>query len=230
MPEAGSEKRAYDFSSHSLEYEEALGKSHKYYLKAKCEDLLRSLTKHGYHPQNVLDLGCGTGEVEEILAGKFTKITGIDSSSGMIDRTREKKLKNCSFQQADVFKLPFPDGVFDCVFSFCLFHHLPSDKWGQAMKESARVSKKTGVIFVFEHNPRNPVTRRIVKNSPVDEGVTLFDADKMEKLYKQAGIRIIEKRFILFLPGFLSFLRPFERAFNAVPFGGQYYIAGVVER
>jgi ubiquinone/menaquinone biosynthesis C-methylase UbiE len=229
MPEVKGEKPAYDFTSHSAEYEEELGKSHKYFIQAKCEELLRSLKTHGLAPNNILDLGCGTGEVEEIIAGKFEKIIGIDSSAGMIGRAKEKKLKNCLFQQGDALKLPFADGVFDCAFSFCLFHHIPPGNWGEAMKEAARVIKKSGVIFTFEHNPGNPVTRHVVKNSPVDAGVTLLDARKIEELYRSAGIRVIEKKYILFFPAFVSFLRPLERALGAVPYGGQYYVAGVAE-
>ena len=220
------EDKAYDFTSHSAVYEEEVGKSHKYYLKIKCEDMLSSLEKHGCRPQITLDLGCGTGEVEEILAGSCGKITGIDASKGMIEKAREKKLGNCTFLQADVLNLLFPDETFDCVFSSCLFHHVPPEKWSDAMSESARVTKKSGILFVFEHNPGNPVTQRTVKNSPVDIGVTLLAPSKMVELFKQANLRIIEKRFLLFLPAFLSPLRPIEKAFGMIPLGGQYFIAG----
>jgi ubiquinone/menaquinone biosynthesis C-methylase UbiE len=228
-PQAGRNKTVYDFSSHSAEYEESLGKSHKYFIRAKCLDMLQSISQHGWQPQNILDLGCGTGETEEFLAGKFLKIIGIDSSEGMLGRALAKNLKDCEFVPADALALPFADASFDCVFSFCMFHHIPPGKWAQAMIESARVVKKGGVIFTFEHNPANPITRHAVKNSPIDAGVTLLGADKVEELFKQANIRIIEKRFILFFPAFLSFFRPLERALGAVPYGGQYFIAGLAE-
>ncbi len=106
---------AYDFSSHSKEYEETLGKSHKYFMEAKCKELLRTIRK--CNPQKILDLGCGTGEAEKILCRYLNGITGIDSSEGMIHEAKKKNMPNCEFQQADVLELPFPNGAFARIFN-----------------------------------------------------------------------------------------------------------------
>ena len=221
---------AYNFSAHSKEYEKTLGKSHKYFIRVKCEELLRALRKFGYSPQEVLDLGCGTGEAEEILCKHLDEITGIDSSEGMIHEAKEKNIPNCNFIPADVLKLPFSDKYFDLVFSFCLFHHLPQNKWQLAMEEAVRVSKKSAILLIFEHNPRNPITRRVVSKSPIDEGVILLSLSQMEELYEKANIQIFEKRPIIFFPGFLSFLRPLESLLYKIPYGAQYYVAGLIRK
>ncbi len=188
------------------------------------------MRKRGCNPRRVLDLGCGTGEAEEILCRHLGEITGIDSSEGMIHEARRKTIPNCEFQQADVLELPFPSGVFDCAFSFCLFHHLPENRWEQAMKEAARVSQESAILLTFEHNPMNPITQRVVGKSPIDEGVTLLGLSQMEELYEKANVHIFEKRFIIFFPRFLSFLHPLDSLLYRIPYGGQYYVAGLVRK
>lgn len=218
----------YDFSAHAREYERAAAKSHKYFIKVKCIELLRILAKYGHSPRNVLDLGCGTGEAEQILCQYFSHITGIDLSDGMIREARRKDLANCEFQQADATRLPFPDQYFDLVFSFCLLHHLAKNQLEQSIVEAARVSRKSAMLLVFEHNPRNPITKLVVERSPTDRGVVLLNATRIEELYRKANIDILEKRYIILFPGLMSFLRPLECWLYRVPCGGQYCIAGQV--
>lgn len=222
-------KTLYDFSAHSKEYEKTLGKSHEYFIRVKCKELLRSLRRFNYNPQKVLDLGCGTGETEEILYRHFGEMTGIDLSEGMINEAKRKNIPNCEFKQANVLKLPFPDDYFDLVFSFCFFHHLPANKWEEALKEAVRVSKKSSILLTFEHNPENPITQHVVRKSPTDDGVTLISLVRMEELYKALDVKILARGFIIFFPWFLSFLSPLERLLYKIPYGGQYYVAGLIK-
>ena len=219
----------YNFSTHSQEYEKALGRSHEYFIRVKCKELLRSLRRLNYNPQKVLDLGCGTGEVERTLYRHFDEMTGIDLSEGIINEAKRKNIPKCKFKQANVLKLPLPNDYFDFVFSFCLLHHLPANEWEQVLKEAMRVSKKSSIILIFEHNPKNPVTRYIVSKSPIDEGITLISVARLVELYKALDIKVLARGFILFFPRFLSFLSPIEGLLHKVPYGGQYYIVGLVK-
>lgn len=220
----------YDFSAHSKEYEKTLGKSHRYFIWVKCQEVLQALGRFGCEPQDILDLGCGTGEAEEILCRHLNQIIGVDSSAGMIYEAQKKSIPSCEFIQADVLELPFPDDCFDLVFSFCLFHHLPRNRWELAMEEAVRVSKRRAVLLTFEHNPSNPVTRHVVSRSPIDEGVTLLSLSQMEELYERANIQVSEKRSFIFFPAFLSFLRPLESLLYKIPYGCQYHIAGLIRK
>ncbi len=52
------------------------------------EDLIEILNpKPG---EEILDLGCGTGDLADKISGKGAHVTGIDSSKEMIDAAREK--------------------------------------------------------------------------------------------------------------------------------------------
>jgi trans-aconitate 2-methyltransferase len=56
-------------------------------------------------PTRVVDLGCGAGNVTEILQQRFPQadIVGIDGSRAMLEKARAT-LPQCSFEQADFFQ------------------------------------------------------------------------------------------------------------------------------
>ena len=75
------------------------------------------------HPQKVLDLCCGTGDLAidiALLAKNGTELTAVDYSQPML-AIAEKKAellaveKRISFTYGDAAALPFPDGHFDCI-------------------------------------------------------------------------------------------------------------------
>jgi|GEM_PF-1093565 len=87
----------------------------------------------------ILDLGCGTGLLQEFLQ---QKIYGVDISFHMLKRSRTKE----SVIQADIDFLPFRDSVFDAVLSFTSLQCLPSLDY--IFEEVRRVLKR-GHPFIF---------------------------------------------------------------------------------
>lgn len=91
------------------------------YKKPLKRGLERYLDKESTLPDNILDLGTGTGSASIYLAEKFPKsnITGIDISKGMLKKAREKaqekELKNIRFVEGDIFNLPFANNKFDLI-------------------------------------------------------------------------------------------------------------------
>lgn len=69
----------------------------------------------------VLDIACGTGELERLLLNDnpTQTIAGIDLSEQMLMRAQQKlaAYPNLTFQQAAASKLPFADQSFDIVVS-----------------------------------------------------------------------------------------------------------------
>ena len=93
----------------------------------------------------ILDAGCGTGLVGEILHGKnFNNIVGIDFSQPMLDQALEKNVYQ-SLDLADLTeKLAFEDNTFDaviCAGTFTCGHVGP-----EALLELIRVTKTGGYI------------------------------------------------------------------------------------
>jgi ubiquinone/menaquinone biosynthesis C-methylase UbiE len=103
----------------------------------------------------VLDVACGPG----LLACAFARVaqhsTGVDMTPAMLEQARktqqEQGLNNVSWQQGDVYSLPFPEAQFSIVSSRFAFHHLQDPL--SALKEMKRVCKPGGRIVVADMSP-----------------------------------------------------------------------------
>ena len=76
----------------------------------------------------VLDFGCGTGLVTLALRPRVGRITGADTSSGMLEQLRRKiaagTLGNVEAVWMDPASPRLPDGPFDLVVSSMALHHV----------------------------------------------------------------------------------------------------------
>lgn len=72
----------------------------------------------------VLDVGVGMGRHAGTVAKVGDIVIGIDLSFS-VDVAREnlQEFEHAHLVQADVFSLPFRDGVFDCIYSIGILHH-----------------------------------------------------------------------------------------------------------
>jgi ubiquinone/menaquinone biosynthesis C-methylase UbiE len=106
--------------------------------------------------QSVLDVGCGTGALAiaaKRRVGAGGRVCGIDASSEMIARAREKARKaglEVSFEAGVIESLPFADGTFDVVTATIMLHHLPEDVRRLGLREIRRVLKPGGRLFVVD--------------------------------------------------------------------------------
>jgi ubiquinone/menaquinone biosynthesis C-methylase UbiE len=121
------------------------------------EALMQIVQSAGAGPEDtVLDVACGPG----LLACAFAKVTkhatGIDMTPAMLEQARktqqEQGLTNVSWEQGDVYSLPFPDVHFSIVSSRFVFHHLQNPL--AALKEMKRVCKHGGKIVVADMAPQ----------------------------------------------------------------------------
>jgi len=100
----------------------------------------------------VLDLGCGNGRLYDVLKEKKVDYTGVDQSSGMIEKARENH-PGVSFEVGDMADLNFPDQSFDVLFSVASFHHLPGRPLRkQSAAEMRRLLKKNGILILTVWN------------------------------------------------------------------------------
>ncbi len=69
--------------------------------------------------ERILDLGCGDGQLTERIAATGASVIGIDASPQMAAAARARGVKA---DQGPAEKLPYPDHIFDAVFSNAVLH------------------------------------------------------------------------------------------------------------
>jgi ubiquinone/menaquinone biosynthesis C-methylase UbiE len=99
----------------------------------------------GTGTRRFLDIGCGTGFVIGLVADMFDEIHGIDPTHAMLDKV-DVSTGNITLHEGIAEALPFPDGTFDLVTAYSVFHHLADHR--PALAEAARVLRPGGVLYV----------------------------------------------------------------------------------
>lgn len=179
----------------------------------------------------VLDFGCGTGISTAALVRALPglrRVVGVDPSADSIAQARESRGgESIEFVDQPGDCIPLADGAVDAVFTSCVFHHIERTDHAHWVREIHRVLAPGGSVFVFEHNPYNPLTLRAVRTCPFDEGVILLEPGYTRSILSAASFAVSGARFYYFFPRFAAALRPAERWMRAIPLGAQYYVRGM---
>lgn len=115
----------------------------------------RILARMGCGPRRVLDLCCGTGSASALMVDRGYQVAGVDVSSEMIERARQKALaagKQIEYRVGDASDFSLP-GKFDLVISLfdSLNYILEADKLQQAFYRVAEHLEPNG-LFIFDMN------------------------------------------------------------------------------
>jgi SAM-dependent methyltransferase len=168
-----------------------------------------------------VDVGCGQGDLLRLGMAEFGSSAGCDVSPVMLRGC--EGLTVLRQEQDDV--LPFPDDFADFATAVCVYHHVPLPKRAALTREAARVLKPGGTFCIIEHNPVNPVTRMVVKRSPVDADARLLGIRETRRLLEEQRFQIVWERYFLFLPEPIYRRIGFTESYlGRLPLGGQYAV------
>ncbi len=106
--------------------------------------------RHTVNRKDILDAGCGTGDI--LLSLNIQNALGIDISSAMIAIAKEKGLKknNISFLAADITTFS-SSKKFDAILLFDVMEHLVNPE--KAIKSLSNLLTDSGIIILTMANP-----------------------------------------------------------------------------
>ncbi len=98
--------------------------------------------------KKILDLGCASGEVAEILAQRGAHVTGLDASIRMCELAAARVPEMPFFIHDIGEPLPFADDLFDCTLALGCLEFVPDPD--VALDEMLRVTRPGGTLLYVE--------------------------------------------------------------------------------
>ncbi len=220
---------ARDYDEVHAETLDISGANRDYFSEYKIEEMSRHEDRSS--SLSMVDFGCGDGNSVKYMREYFpnAELFGTDVSELSIEEATEKKVSRAIFKPYDGTSLPFDDESIDVVFTSMVFHHISFDRHEDLLAEIKRILKPNGRFYIFEHNPLNPVTRKIVRECAFDDEAILLPHTYTNKMLVKGAFTSQRTLFTLFLPRHKLFRWALksERLIQWLPLGAQYYVRAV---
>lgn len=194
--------------------------SEAYFAKYKV-DIIRRVVP--VSTKRLLEYGCGIGRNIPYLLRAFpdATITGSDISAASLEiACKENPGIEFFIEQTDTAS----GDPFEVIIIAGVFHHIPVNERPAVMKTLFQRLAPGGTIVIFEHNPFNPVTRKIFNDCPYDRDAVLLKPSELKKLLEDAVLSMRRSAYCLFVPPSLAALFPLEAKLAWLPLGGQYWV------
>ena len=139
-----------DAAKYSREYFEEI-EEFRYRLESEIFGFAQ-FTRHKGQKLLEVGVGAGTDFLQWCRAG--TEAYGVDLTEEAIGNVRERLaiygLQAKELKVGNAENLPYPDGMFDVVYSWGVIHHSPDTE--KCLSELARVCRKGGTVKVMVYN------------------------------------------------------------------------------
>jgi SAM-dependent methyltransferase len=225
------EKTLAEFDAYAADYDAALnqglrltGESKEYYAEGRVGHIRARMALLGLKAGNCLDFGCGTGTSAVFLRDGLGigSYTGYDPSQDSI--TEAKRAVPWSEANFLAETDAVPRQHFDLAFTNGVFHHIPPDQRGAALRLVFGSLKPGGVFAFWENNRWNPAVHWVMSRVPFDRDAQMLFPHQARRLLRQAGLKVLRTDHLFFFPARLAALRPLERWLRRLPLGGQYLV------
>ncbi len=220
---------ATEFDQFAAEYEHVhsrniriTGENSDYFASYKASYITREV---GADASRVLDYGCGIGLLSRHLKRCLpsAQIDGYDVSALSLERVDEL-LRAQGVFTAEPARLGCG---YDVVILANVLHHVPPAGRQRLVCEVGALLADGGKLVIFEHNPKNPLTRWAVEHCPFDEGAVLLTVAESRRYVEQGALSLARQDYIVFFPHWLRILRPLEPWLRWCDLGAQYVVVGV---
>jgi len=175
-----------DFNQESAAWDDAPGRV------KMARDIAQAIIDTGILADDMeaMDFGCGTGLLTLTLQPLLKSITGVDSSTGMLEVLQQKisgqNLSNVSSSCLDVEQGDQLQGPFDLVVSSMTLHHIKDVK--ALLQQFNRVIRPGGLLAIADLDPDRG--RFHGDNTGVFHFG--FDRDEIKLLFAWAGFEVVE--------------------------------------
>ncbi len=213
-----------------------LGESLDDFINVKVEWLKRDLVKRpipnftAKKVLSILDYGCGNGIFLKNLRQKGFDgaLSGCDISERMIEEAKKNWVhpNPAQFKPLVNKKSPYSDNEFDVVLASGVMHHVRPENRTEVYADMIRHLKPGGRLYIFEHNPLNPLTQYVVGHTEIDKNAILLHAGEVKKFLENAGLQTISVEYLMFFPPRMKYLRRSEGLLKWLPLGAQYVCCG----
>jgi 2-polyprenyl-3-methyl-5-hydroxy-6-metoxy-1,4-benzoquinol methylase len=233
MAKEDQSKTSVEFDDYANHYRDLLdqsvsasGESGEYFANFKAQYASRILGSD--FAGTILDYGCGVGLLTGFLLQSFpqAQVFGFDPSQASI-RMASPEVANRAHLTAEETALP---PSVDAIILANVMHHVPPAERRSLMTALAERLSPSGLLFVFEHNPANPVTRTAVCRCAFDRDAVLLWPREVTGYFRHAQLNVLRHDYIVFFPHLLRWLRPMENLLTWCPLGAQYVLVGTPNR
>ncbi|MHB1567971.1 MAG: class I SAM-dependent methyltransferase [Solirubrobacteraceae bacterium] len=101
--------------------------------------------------KDLVDVGCGGGELTRALTARGARVTGIEVSEGQLATARARDDgSGAVYLIGSGQALPLADACADVVVFMRTLHHVPVPEMDRALREARRVLRRGGVVHVAE--------------------------------------------------------------------------------
>ena len=215
--------KSVNFDDFSTNYEDKILKSFgnidsnvSYYHSGKAKIAKRELASD---PNKILDFGCGIGSMLKFLKEnfKYSEFYAFDESLKSLEHIKLNYPDvNCLYDLNTIEK-------FDLIILSNVIHHVKSSERNNFFKKIYNLLDDNGKLLIFEHNPYNPITLRVVANCEFDIDAELIKKKNLIKLCNENNFQLQKSGYIHFFPSKLKFFFNLERYLKWFFLGAQYF-------
>ena len=143
--------RIFDDEAFAQRYAER----HRKMVEGFGREYAEKLVARGFHSGRIIDIGCGFGAMNIVLAHRFadSEIVGIDLSDPLLRLANQSAQvasldARVKFEKADVHQIPYDDDSFDVVINTNMVHLV--DDAVQMLNEIERILVPDGCLFIAD--------------------------------------------------------------------------------